>query len=64
MNYSETQNGEAKVSYENKESTMQGLTTVPTSVTLSAEQFERLYLTPMTRHQPAIARHVGNPTPL
>ena len=43
---------------------MQGLTAVPTSVTLSAEQFERLYLTPMTRHQPALAKQVGNPTPL
>lgn len=41
-----------------------GLTTVPTSVTLTAEQFEKLYLTPMTRHQPALAKQVGNPTPL
>ncbi|KAL2815584.1 GPR1/FUN34/yaaH family-domain-containing protein [Aspergillus cavernicola] len=40
------------------------LSTVPTSVTLSAEQFERLYLTPMTRRQPALAKQVGNPTPL
>ncbi|KAJ5757393.1 uncharacterized protein N7511_006087 [Penicillium nucicola] len=58
------QNGEAKPSHENKESAMQGLTTIPTSVTLSAEQFERLYLTPMTRHQPALVKQVGNPTPL
>ncbi|KAL4900472.1 protein alcS [Aspergillus multicolor] len=37
---------------------------VPTSVTLSAEQFEKLYLSPMTRQQPTLARRVGNPTPL
>lgn len=47
-----------------KDSSMHGLSTVPTSVTLTAEQFERLYLTPMTRHQPALAKKVGNPTPL
>ncbi|KAL4874800.1 GPR1/FUN34/yaaH family-domain-containing protein [Aspergillus karnatakaensis] len=40
------------------------LAMIPTSVTLSAEQFERLYLTPMTRQQPALAKQVGNPTPL
>lgn len=43
---------------------MNALSTVPTSVTLSAEQFEKLYLTPMTRQQPKFARQVGNPTPL
>ncbi|KAJ6076895.1 hypothetical protein N7499_008876 [Penicillium canescens] len=64
MDSSTSQNSETKLSYERKESTMQGLTTVPTSVTLSAEQFERLYLTPITRHQPALAKQVGNPTPL
>ncbi|KAL5332116.1 GPR1/FUN34/yaaH family-domain-containing protein [Aspergillus crustosus] len=41
-----------------------GLSMIPTSITLSAEQFERLYLTPMTRQQPALAKQVGNPTPL
>lgn len=40
------------------------LTTIPTSVTLSPEQFERLYLTPMTRRLPDLAKRVGNPTPL
>jgi hypothetical protein len=33
-------------------------------VTLSAEQFERLYLAPMTRSQPKLAKQLGNPTPL
>lgn len=33
-------------------------------VTLSAEQFERLYLAPMTRRQPKLAKQLGNPTPL
>lgn len=47
-----------------QESGYQGLSTVPTSVTLTAEQFERLYLTPMTHRQPALAKTVGNPTPL
>lgn len=40
------------------------LTQVPTSVTLSAEQFEKLYLSPMMRRQPALAKNLGNPTPL
>lgn len=33
-------------------------------VTLSAEQFEKLYLAPMTRRQPKLAKQLGNPTPL
>jgi uncharacterized protein len=33
-------------------------------VTLSAEQFERLYLASMTRSQPKLAKQLGNPTPL
>jgi hypothetical protein len=43
---------------------MPGLTQVPTSVTLSAEQFEKLYLSPMMHRQPAMAKNLGNPTPL
>ncbi|KAJ5539708.1 hypothetical protein N7513_008040 [Penicillium frequentans] len=58
-----SQNGEINNSFQ-KENAMQPLSTVPTSVTLSAEQFERLYLTPMTRRQSALAKQVGNPTPL
>lgn len=57
-------NGEPKAASHNKESPMYGLSTVPTSVALTAEQFERLYLTPMTRRQPPLAKQVGNPTPL
>ncbi|ODM14441.1 Protein alcS [Aspergillus cristatus] len=57
-------NGERNAASHNKESSMYGLSTVPTSVTLTAEQFERLYLTPMTRRQPPLAKQVGNPTPL
>ncbi|RDW64465.1 transcriptional activator of ethanol catabolism AlcS [Aspergillus mulundensis] len=49
---------------QNGESKGYPLATVPTSVTLSAEQFEKLYLSPMTRQQPTLARRVGNPTPL
>ncbi|KAJ5493626.1 GPR1/FUN34/yaaH protein [Penicillium fimorum] len=59
-----SQNGETKATFQNKENTMNGLTTVPTSVTLSSEQFERLYLTPMTVRQSPLAKKVGNPTPL
>ncbi|CAG8021157.1 unnamed protein product [Penicillium olsonii] len=59
-----SQNGESKVTFQNKENTFPNLTTVPTSVTLSSEQFERLYLTPMTVRQSSVARKVGNPTPL
>jgi hypothetical protein len=59
-----SQNGETKANFQNKESTLNGLTTVPTSVTLSSEQFERLYLTPMTVRQSPLAKKVGNPTPL
>lgn len=53
-----------KLSANDAEHATPALSTVPTSVTLSAEQFERLYLTPMTRRQPKLARQVGNPTPL
>ena len=56
-------NGDARPIHE-KENSMYPLATVPTSVTLSAEQFEKLYLTPMTRQQPRLAKQVGNPTPL
>lgn len=57
------QNGEAQPAVDNKESKY-GLSTVPTSVTLSPEQFERLYLSPMTQRRGAISKQVGNPTPL
>lgn len=43
---------------------MPALTQIPTSVTLSAEQFEKLYLSPMLHRQPHIAKNLGNPTPL
>jgi hypothetical protein len=58
-----SQNGEAKGAPDGRGNTYH-LSHVPTSVTLSAEQFERLYLTPMMRQQPALAKSVGNPTPL
>ena len=48
--------------YEN--GAMPGLTQIPTSVTLSAEQFERLYLNPMMHRQSALTKNLGNPTPL
>jgi hypothetical protein len=43
---------------------MPRLTQVPTSITLSAEQFERLYLNPMMHRQTALTKSLGNPTPL
>ncbi|RMZ41071.1 protein alcS [Aspergillus flavus] len=43
---------------------MPALTTVPTSITLSTEQFEKLYLTPLRHRQPALTKTFGNPTPL
>ena len=56
-------NGDARArQHQSKEAL--GLSTVPTSVTLTPEQFEKLYLTPMTRRQSALAKQVGNPTPL
>jgi hypothetical protein len=64
MDSDNSQNGETKVAFQNRESTLPGLTTVPTSVTLSAEQFEKLYLTPMTVRQSSLSKQVGNPTPL
>ncbi|EKV18880.1 hypothetical protein PDIG_06530 [Penicillium digitatum PHI26] len=63
MDSDTSQNGESKTTFQNKEHTHNGLTTVPTSVTLSSEQFERLYLTPMTVRQSPLAKKVGNPTP-
>lgn len=55
-------NGDARAAA-NKESSY-GLSTVPTSVTLSPEQFEKLYLSPMMHRQGSLAKQVGNPTPL
>lgn len=43
---------------------MPGLTQVPTSITLSEEQFEKLYLSPMMHRQSPMAKAMGNPTPL
>lgn len=43
---------------------MPHLTQVPTSVTLSAEQFEKLYLSPMMHRQSGLNKKLGNPTPL
>ncbi|KAJ5594826.1 GPR1/FUN34/YaaH-class plasma membrane protein [Penicillium hispanicum] len=43
---------------------MPALMQAPTSVTLSAEQFEKLYLSPMMHRQPAQVKSLGNPTPL
>lgn len=43
---------------------MHRLTQIPTSVTLSAEQFERLYLNPMLHRQSSVSKNLGNPTPL
>ncbi|KAE8381709.1 GPR1/FUN34/yaaH family-domain-containing protein [Aspergillus bertholletiae] len=43
---------------------MPPLTTVPTSITLSTEQFEKLYLTPLRHRQPVLTKTLGNPTPL
>ncbi|PKX90437.1 transcriptional activator of ethanol catabolism AlcS [Aspergillus novofumigatus IBT 16806] len=43
---------------------MPSLTTIPTSVTLSAEQFEKLYLSPLTQRQGMLSKQMGNPTPL
>ncbi|BDD57441.1 hypothetical protein MAP00_002805 [Monascus purpureus] len=43
---------------------MPRLSTIPTSITLSSEQFERLYLSPLLHRQPQYAKQLGNPTPL
>lgn len=59
MDGKNNQIGKAEASSENMESAMQGLSTVPTTVTLSAEQFERLYLTPRTHRQTALTKKTG-----
>ncbi|CAI7564623.1 unnamed protein product [Penicillium bialowiezense] len=59
-----SQDGETKAAFQNKENALHGLTHFPTSVTLTSEQFERLYLTPMTVRQSSLSKQVGNPTPL
>lgn len=64
MDSDHSKNAEKKEAIQYRESTGHALTTIPTSVTLSPEQFEKLYLTPMTRRQPELASRVGNPTPL
>ncbi|KAJ5241463.1 uncharacterized protein N7469_003054 [Penicillium citrinum] len=43
---------------------MPRLAQIPTSVTLSAEQFEKLYLNPMMHRQSKLTKNLGNPTPL
>ncbi|KAJ5528378.1 hypothetical protein N7513_012537 [Penicillium frequentans] len=58
----EIMRGNSKASH--SEGGMPALTQVPTSITLSAEQFERLYLSPMMHRQPTLAKNLGNPTPL
>ncbi|KAJ5641252.1 hypothetical protein N7490_005252 [Penicillium lividum] len=58
----EIMRGSSKISH--SEGGMPALTQVPTSITLSAEQFERLYLSPMMHRQPKLAKNLGNPTPL
>lgn len=59
----EIMRGNSKASH-NEVGAMPALTQVPTSVTLSAEQFEKLYLSPMMHRQPTLAKNLGNPTPL
>lgn len=56
--------GNGKVASQDGAAGMQKLTQVPTSVTLSADQFEMLYLNPMRRRQPEMTKKLGNPTPL
>lgn len=58
--YTPTQNGQTP----SQESGMAGLTMSPTSVTLTAEQFEKLYLNPLKGRQSEQTRKFGNPTPL
>ncbi|KAJ5378631.1 hypothetical protein N7509_011750 [Penicillium cosmopolitanum] len=55
--------GDSKFSH-NEIGNMPRLTQIPTSITLSAEQFERLYLNPMMHRQTALTKSLGNPTPL
>lgn len=59
----EIRRGHSKTS-QSEHGGMPALTQVPTSVTLSAEQFEKLYLSPMMHRQPQLAKNLGNPTPL
>lgn len=40
------------------------LARVNTTITLSPEQFEKLYLAPIGRGQPQLAKRFANPTPL
>ncbi|KAJ5937511.1 hypothetical protein N7454_003853 [Penicillium verhagenii] len=61
--HDEIMHGSSKISH-GEAGGMPFLTQVPTSVTLSAEQFERLYLSPMMHRQPTLAKNLGNPTPL
>lgn len=62
MNH-EFENGNAKIASHDG-AAMHTLAQVPTSVTLSAEQFEKLYLSPLNRRQPEMTKKLGNPTPL
>ena len=54
----------SKASPSQEGTAMPALTTIPTSITLSTEQFEKLYLTPLRHRQPALTKTFGNPTPL
>lgn len=56
--------GNGKIATHDSAAGMQTLAQVPTSVTLSAEQFEKLYLNPLNRRQPEMTKRLGNPTPL
>ncbi|KAE8396345.1 Protein alcS [Aspergillus alliaceus] len=61
---SELELNHSKMSPSQDGTAMPALTTVPTSITLTTEQFEKLYLTPLRHHQPALTKTFGNPTPL
>jgi hypothetical protein len=56
-------NHSTKLSPQDK-TAMPSLTTIPTAVTLSTEQFEKLYLSPLTQRQGMLSKQMGNPTPL
>ncbi|EEA19410.1 hypothetical protein TMatcc_009544 [Talaromyces marneffei ATCC 18224] len=55
------QNNESTGSIHEKDITSHNLSR---SVTLTAEQFEKLYLAPMIHGQPKLTKQLGNPTPL
>ncbi|KAK6387340.1 hypothetical protein LTS17_000607 [Exophiala oligosperma] len=64
VDHAEKGHAQQEINHQNGTHGFPDLKQVHTTITLSPEQFEKLYLAPIGRHQPTLAKKFGNPTPL